>query len=357
MRFRPLVGSLAFVVFFAGCGGAPTTAPTKAPSAAGPVAPASPAPAQASDAATANAKESREPEAAARPVAAESSLPTTRVLDSGKAPLRALRYAFAQKPEWLEMDLKMSMSMGMGAQPGPLVRVPTVRMWTRIDPKELTPEGDLRCAFITERVQVLDDVKVAPAMRANLEKEMAGLVGLEGSSRISTRGVASEVEFSLPAAASDSVRKSMESMRDAIRQMYVPLPEEAVGVGARWQVTSRMPISGALMDVAMTYSLKELRTTGMRADVDVTMSAPARQAMTLPGLPPGATAVLDSVSGQGAGKVSPSFTRLAGEGTMHVVVDSAIEVSAKAEHVRMVVHAETDVTSRPSKAPASSKTK
>lgn len=351
--------ALVLVLSLAGCGGSgaspPPVAPPPAPaaSAEASAASAAPAPAASASASGSGGVESAAGAGADLAAAQADSLPVTRVLEPGKAPRRALRYTFKLAPEWLEMDLSMTMAMGMGARPGPPVHVPTVRMWTRIDPNELTPAGDVRCTFLSERVQVLDDVKVPAQMRAQLEKEMAGIVGLKGSSRISPRGVATEVEFSLPPAASDSLRKSMDSMRDAIRKMYIPLPEEEVGVGARWQTTSKMPLSGATMDVTTTYTLKELRADGMRADVDVTMTAQPKQTIKLATLPPGSTAVLESMSGQGSGKVSPGFARLAGEGTTHVTVDSAFDISFKGEHVRMTVHAETTASARPSKgAPA-----
>lgn len=352
LRSLPSLFSLSSVLLLAACGpGAPPAAGPPAPGAAE----AAPATidagiaAEPGDASVAVAKDPASTDA--RPAVVESPLPTTRVLDAGGAPRRKLRYAFTLAPEWMEMDLKMSMAMGMGGNPGTPVHIPTVRTWTRIKPKELTPEGDLRCGFVSERVQVLDDVKIAPAMRANLEKEMGGLIGLEGTSKISPRGVATEVEFSLPATASDAVKKSMESMRDAIRQMYVPLPEEEVGVGARWLVTSRMPLSGAVVDMNITYALKQLRPDGMRADVEIAMAAPSKQVIKMATLPPGATAMLDSLSGHGSGKVAPTFARLVGEGTTHIELESAFEISAKGEHVRMVVNAETNVAARPSKGP------
>jgi hypothetical protein len=131
----------------------------------------------------------------------------------------------------------------------------------------------------------------------------------------------------------------------------VPLPEEEVGVGARWLVTTRLPLSGAAMDVRMAYTLKELRADGMRAEVDVSMSAPPGQPMKLSTLPPGTSAVLDSLSGEGGGDTSPSFVRLASEGKSHIALESVFEIHAKGQHLRMMMHTDTNVATRPSKGP------
>jgi hypothetical protein len=339
----------------AGCGGAPATPAGAASSGAAPAPSVPVGEVSKADATPDGGDGAKVAPAAVAAAPPADAAPTTRVLEAGKAPRRALRYTFPSKPEWLEMDLKMSMSIGMNGPPGAPVDIPTVRMWTRIDPKERTPEGDLRCAFVTERVQVLDDVKIPAEMRAKLDKEMGGLVGLSGSSRISTRGIATEVDFTVPPTASESVKKSMDSLRDAIRQMYVPLPQEEVGVGARWVVTMKLPVSGASMEVEATYTLKELRADGMRADVAMRITAPSRQLMKLPALPQGATALLDSLSGEGLGKVSPSFTRLAGEGSARMTMETTIEISAAGDHLRMAMTTETAVTSRPSKGPPASK--
>jgi hypothetical protein len=337
------------------CGG-PTepTAPTGTPaSTADATAPASTQPADA--AASTNPKPKDEPAQAdvgpAKPP--EIVQPTVKVTAPGAAPRRALRYKFkAGTTEYLEMDMKMSMGMSMGGKSAPKTDLPTIRTLMRIDAKEVTPEGDLRCDLSTEKVDVLDDVAVDPKLRAAVEKEMKGIVGLHGKARISARGVASETEFDLGPGASETLKSQLDTIRDSVRQMSVPFPEEEVGKGAKWDVTSRVPLGGALVDSKTSYTLTKLEADRADAEIAITMSAPPNQPMHIGALPPGATATLDSVAGTGSGKVSPSFVRLVGTSTTKIAMESSFSVTMKGEKAQMKMKSEIAAATRPGKAPA-----
>jgi hypothetical protein len=338
----------------AACGGGPTTpttpaTPTDATSASSSAA-KSEAPPKPTAEAPKEEPKAKEPEP---PKALEPVPPTVKVLDAGAAPKRALRYKFkAGVTEYVDMDMKMSMSLAMGGKQAPKTDLPTVRTTMKIEGKEVTPEGDLRCTFSAEKVDVLKDVQIDPKMRQNLEHELSGLVGMHGKARISTRGVASETEFELPPQANARLKSQMDSMRDAIRQMYVPFPEEEVGKGAKWEVTSRVPLSGAMMDTKMLYNLIKADGDVVNADVETTLSAPPNQPMQVGALPPGATAMLESLSGKGSGKVAPSLVRLAGSGTNKISMESTFSVAMQGEKMQMKMQSDVAVSSKPGKAPA-----
>jgi hypothetical protein len=358
MRFlRPLLVASSLSLFASSllaCGGPSEPVTPAAPDAAPP-----PAPVATGTGTGAGRKDVGEPadepakvDAAPAPKPLEAMLPTVKVLEAGTAPKKALRYKFkAGTTEYVEMDMKMSMAMSMGGRGAPKVDLPTVRTTMRIDAKELTPEGDLRCTFNADKVEVLKDVQVDPKMRGTLEKDLAGLVGMHGKARISTRGVASETELELSPGAPPSLRGQLDTMRDAIRNMYVPFPEEEVGKGAKWEVTSRVPLSGAMMDTKMLYTLTKLEAESAQTDVEVALSAPPNQAMQIAALPPNASATLDSLSGKGSGKVSPSFVRLVGTGTNKLAMEAAFGVAMQGEKVQMKMQSDVVVALRPAKAP------
>lgn len=285
------------------------------------------------------------------PKALEATLPTVKVIEAGAEPKRALRYKFkAGASETVEMDMKMSMTMAMGAQGAPKVDLPTIRTILRIDVADVSPEGDMHCTFRTEKVEVKNDAKLDSALRSKLETDLAGLIGSHGKSRVTSRGVASEMDFELPANAPATLQSQLDSMRDTMRNMYVPLPEEAVGKGAKWDVSSRVPVSGAMMDTKITYSLLSLAADSATADVKVALSAPANQPMKLAALPPGAAATLLSLQGEGTGKVTPSFVNLVGSGNNRLTMDSAFRVAMGKENVEMKMATEVAIAVRRGKA-------
>jgi hypothetical protein len=285
--------------------------------------------------------------------AAEAAPPTVKLVEAGVAPKRALRYKFkVGTTEYGEVDMKMTMAITMNGKAAPKMALPTIRMTLRLDSSEVTSEGDLRYSMNTERVEVMKDGQADPKLTGVLEKELASLVGLHGKGRVSPRGIASETELELPPGASDMAVKQLDAVRDSIRQIYVPLPEEEVGKGAKWDVTSHIPVSGAMMDMKMRYSLTALIADGVQADVETNFAAPPNQIMKVAALPPEATATLESMTGQGKSKVETSFSHLIGKGTSNVTSKTALNVAAQGEKLQMNMQSDIALVIRPGKAPA-----
>lgn len=345
MRARSVFFAIATVAHVVACGGSPE--PARPPSA-----PTPPATTPASEAPAPSAATTEAPKAPEPPKALEAKPPTLKVLEAGAAPRRALRYKFkAGVTEYATMDLKMSMSMAIGPKEMPKIDLPTMRATMRIDAKEVTPEGDAKVTYETLKFDVVKDAKADPKVTSALEQEIGGLVGMKGRATVSPRGVTKENEFELPPSASPKLQGQMDSMRDAIKNMYMPLPEEEVGKGAKWEVTSRIPTSGAMMDMVATYTLTGLTPDGAQANVDVVLSAEPNQRLDVPGMP-NVTATLDSLSGKTTGQTSPSFTKLVGTANTKATMQLVSSASLHGDKVTTKVTSDITVGIHPTKAPA-----
>lgn len=251
----------------------------------------------------------------------------------------------------------MALGMGAGAPPNDKRTLPTLRTVLRLDATDVTAEGDLRAAFEAERVEVLKDMKLDAKMRTLLEKELLGLVGMRGKARVSPRGIVSESDFELPPNASPSMRTQMDSLRDAIRQMYFPLPEEEIGKGGKWEVTSRVPAGGAFLDSRATYTVTALDADSFQVNVNVALVAPPNQKMSPKGMPPDTTATLDSMTGTSSGKATCPLTRLIGTAAVQAATETVMTVTSETtgEKAQIYVVMDLTVAVRPTKAPAKKK--
>jgi hypothetical protein len=286
----------------------------------------------------------------AEPLTAKA--PTITMKGTGAAPKHALRYRFrAGATEYAQMDMTMSVAIAFGGRDAPKTSLPTIRTLMRIDAKDVSPSGDVRSEFKTEKVALLSDAKIDAKLREPLEKQLSGLVGMSGSARISSRGFASDVEFALPAHASPSLTGQLDTLRDAVRQMYAPLPEEEVGVGAKWDVSMRLPLKGAFVDVTSSYTLTKVDANGATSDIVVSMTAPPSQNMALDALPPGSKATLLDVTGKGTGTVTSAFSHLVGTGSSRVSSTSTFSVSAGSEQLEMKMVSDILVVVKPGAAP------
>jgi hypothetical protein len=85
-----------------------------------------------------------------------------------------------------------------------------------------------------------------------------------------------------------------------MRQLTAPLPDEAIGVGAKWQTKYRIKQNG--MEVQQTADNELVALKGNVASVKTILTQTAdRQAMNPPGLPAGATVELIELKSTGSG--------------------------------------------------------
>jgi hypothetical protein len=109
--------------------------------------------------------------------------------------------------------------------------------------------------------------------------------------------------------------------------MMAPLPVDAVGIGATWEVVTRVASSGADLLQFATYTLK--KKTGSKVLLEVTVKQLAAKAtVNAPGLPQGTLARLRSFRSEGSGTNEIDTKSVAPEsGKMQVKSGMTLEVS------------------------------
>ena len=305
--------AVAFVALLVGaCGGASSAPPQPPPVASASASATAPA-ATSAPVASASAKPAALPQSDAR----EERTTDVRLLDAGAEPRATLRYTFTTKPESLRFDMKMTMTMRMGAVAPPPVGMPTVRMDVAIQPASVDAEGTLTANWVGTRVDVLSDGALPPAERQQLADQMRGIVGLRGRFVITTRGVVRESTADVPPTAPKIIAQTMDSLRDSFRNIAPLLPEEPMGVGARWVVVSHVRSKSMQMEQSTTYTLDKRDAKGTDETIVFDQTAPP-QTMHLAGnQAPGSRVDLVSLTGHGTGRVHRGRDALATASTIH----------------------------------------
>ncbi|WP_394836780.1 hypothetical protein LVJ94_07715 [Pendulispora rubella] len=343
LTYRALVCGLAL----AACGGSNASKP-----------PAEPAASSQTEATGSQATPGAKSDADAKPVeppasetASPPQPPKVRLLSPGAAPRHALRYRFAVGPsQWSQMDMKMAIGVGLGnAVPKP-VPLPTVRAAMRIDPKSVSPEGELRYEFEMVKLTVLRDAPVAAEVRTKLEQELGKLTGLKGYAVVTSRGITKDADFVVPPDASDAMQETLENMRSSIRQMSSPLPEEEVGKGAAWEVETQLVTPAFRLTQTATHTLQDVRPNGMSTRVSFIQNAP-RQPMKLKKLP-GAKVQLESMLSTGDGKTEVVFDKLVPNSLVSLSTNIQMSIAASDGSTgNMAMSMGVATTFQPSKAP------
>jgi hypothetical protein len=173
--------------------------------------------------------------------------PTTTVLDAGAEPRQQLHYDLAAHvPERMELTVKLRIT---GAYTNTVLEtghrsadLPSIKSIARLEGTAIDADGTATVSSIVEEVAVLDDV-VDPTLRKAVDVEVNALRGSQASWRMAPSGRISDAATSAPNA-SDATRARLTNIADTIRDSAVVFPDQAIGIGASWQVTSRYVLSG-----------------------------------------------------------------------------------------------------------------
>lgn len=276
-----------------------------------------------------------------------------RVLDAGAAPRRPLRFRFhAGATEFLEFDERLSLVVVAGdATPGRQenrTEPPTIRMTIRADTPEIAADGRAAIGFVVERVRLLDDIALEPPARAGLETRLAEIVGLRIRGRMSTLGEPSDVELDMPPGAGAAERELLDKLKDSLGKLYIPMPEQPVGVGATWIVTVRSPIGGITSNVLYRCTLTRFDAASASFAVALQFAADP-QDMRVDGAP-GITTHLESLTGSGKGSVTVQWDHLVPISAVSSAVDGSFTVATgNGSELHSTLHMDLALASRQGK--------
>jgi hypothetical protein len=229
---------------------------------------------------------------------------TITVSSAGAAPRTQLRYRIAPGYRGrMEMTITMGMAMNMDGGAMPQVDVAPIRMVADVAVTEVAASGDVSYTFAFVSVDADD-----PAIRAAVQQVTTALADVKGTMVINNRGEMKSAAFDASKIANPQMRQTMSSAFESIRSMSLPLPEEPVGAGARWQVRQSLVSNSIQSTQTVDVELVSADARSAVLKVTTVQHAPP-QTVSLPDLP-GATVNLQKLDGTGAGTVNIAFDGL-----------------------------------------------
>jgi hypothetical protein len=201
-----------------------------------------------------------------------SGPPNVEVLDAGSEPGEVLRLAPAvgaseASTMTMRVDLEQSGVSDLN------VKAPPIRAQIAAALQDLTPEGDLHASFSYPSFEVLRRKGTSSQQRTRLVSALDQIEGLSGDLTLTARGVLRDSNLDIPDDADPSITQFVEQLRDQLRNITIPLPEEAVGVGARWRATTPLTLNGIRVRNVFEYRLKSRTGTTLELDVRGTQTA------------------------------------------------------------------------------------
>jgi hypothetical protein len=266
-----------------------------------------------------------------------TSASPAKLLEPGAEPRKVLRlHPNPGDKQTLAMTVKMAMETKVGDAETPAIRLPAITMNMEATVKSVAENGDITYEMVMADMGVSDEAEATPEVTEAIKAAFTGLKGVSGSGTISSRGFSKGLEFKAPADSKPQVRQIVDQMKDMYAQLAIPLPEEAVGPGAKWEVKMPIKAQGMTIDQKATYEVVSLEGERLTTKSTLVQQA-ANQKVQNPALP-GLKIDLTKMVGNGSGERTSELTHIlptTGTGKLHSESSMAMDIGGQKQAMTM----------------------
>ena len=242
--------------------------------------------------------------AAPKPVATPSSV---ALVSPGAEPRQVLRYQLA-KGSKSSFELDVDVDIAAGSMGGP---IPTLVMIMDLTTDDVFPDGRMKVRSVVSKVTAKD--RAGSKITADaMQQQAAILVGIGIIGTLSPNGtlVDAHLDFGdkhLP----DEMQAELGQLTKGFERVALALPDQPVGVGARWTTTKEVVESGAHMTAVTTIELTKLEGTKLSFTRSAEISGPDQTIQQL-----GLEVAMKHIHGHGGGQGVLDLARMVLEGEM-----------------------------------------
>lgn len=253
--------------------------------------------------------------------------PTVTLASPGAEPRVRLRYKpTAGLKEAMMMSMAMGLSMVMEGMSMPM-DLPTMKLTADVGVTEVAANGDITYTVAFTGMTAESAPGAADAMAGAVQGAAEGIKSLKGTVTMSDRGINKSTTLNVDQITDPTAKQLLSSMSSSLESMSMPMPDEPVGVGAKWEVRQAIKNAGAQVFQRVTCELTSVDAQGATIKTSVEQTIPP-QSVTNPALQ-GATVNVEKGAGTSAGTLSLRFNSLvptsetSGSTAMAMVVDMA----------------------------------
>jgi hypothetical protein len=195
----------------------------------------------------------------------------TKLVEQGAEPREQLRYKrVTGLTENLIIEVGLASFVQAGEDAAP-VESPVLALGLNIGSTSCTTEGVCTYPISFKVIGVKMPEGSSEADANAIVKQMEALAQVTGTYEVDSRGLTRRADVQIPQNIPARLGTLLGNIRTAL--ISVPLPEEAVGVGARWQVERLHEVAGIKTKQTVVYSLLERQDRVLRLGVTLQQSA------------------------------------------------------------------------------------
>jgi hypothetical protein len=232
------------------------------------------------------------------------------------------------------MTLKIGIQMKMAEMEMPAMKMPAISSDTDVTINEVSPAGDITYETAVSNSSIAEDGDTEPQVVEAMKGALEGVKGLAGSGKMSNRGISIAADMKVPSSANPQARQTIDQMKESWERISSPLPEEAVGPGAKWEAKTTVKAQGMTINQTATYELVSL--DGDRATISSTLNqTAANQKISNPSMP-GMKVEVAKMSSNGAGKTILDLSKILPiEATMDIKTAMTMKIPAGGDQQTM----------------------
>jgi Family of unknown function (DUF6263) len=235
------------------------------------------------------------------PAATPDEAPTVKLLAPGDEPRQQLRFKVKKgQTGTLIMTMRFNVEIAVGGNTVSKSKLPPIELPLDIRVTDVTADGDIRYDFTIGAGKVLVEPGSDPNVVKAMQQQLETTKNIPGHALVTSRGFTKEADFDVPANIDPTMRQTLAGMKESLKQIAAPFPEEAVGRGARWQVDSNVHQNGMSLKQTAVYQITSVDKERVSCVVTLDQSADP-QDVPLPAAGPTAKMHLLSMKSSGQG--------------------------------------------------------
>jgi hypothetical protein len=268
--------------------------------------------------------------------------PAVTLASPGAEPRIRLRYKPAAGfKETLTMSTTMSLNMVMEGMAMPQMDMPVMKMTADVGVTGVAANGDITYDVAFTGMTAEAQPGMDPTMVAMAQGTADNIKALKGSVTLTDRGINKSSTINVDQIADPTLKQLLSSMSSSLESMSIPFPDEAIGVGGKWEVRQAIKNAGAQMFQRIECEVVSVDAQSVTIKTKTEQTIP-QQSVANPALPGGSLTV-EKGAGASTGTTTTRFMNLvptaetSGSTAMAVSMDLAGQVQKMSVETKLKV--------------------
>jgi hypothetical protein len=199
----------------------------------------------------------------------------TKLVEPGAEPRAPRRYAFAVgKPEVRVGQVRVVITVAAPGRPPEQQAEPALELTMKLSTKGAS-KGTFPFDVRLEKAGLAEGQGLDPRSAAEAQKQLGPLVGLAAKLDITPRGMVGELAFAGDEKmAKPGTAEVLQMLQQTLEFAAVPFPEEPIGLGAKWEMSTVSVAQGTKVTTTTVFLLKEWSADGGVVTAEIARSAP-----------------------------------------------------------------------------------